>query len=92
MSEDQTEDQTDIEEYRDVDREAADEYSRLVLKRIGCESEDLECPRERSEMTPCLARDGGCVIVWRFRKPICVGCEADLHELIEKEKALQARA
>ncbi len=46
----------------------------------------IECPRARSSMTPCVARDGrlalddGCDLPRRERQ--CVGCGGDPRELL----------
>ncbi len=68
----------------------ADEFRDLVKKRTGLSGSALVCPHEKSEMTPCLARDGHIVLVQQFRSwenPICVGCEYALLPLLEAEKA-----
>lgn len=69
--------------------EAADEFKRLVAKRTGLTPQQLVCPREKSDMTPCLARDGHLVVVFTSAnpdRPICVGCETDLMARLEEEK------
>lgn len=58
--------------------EIADEFKRLVHQRTGIDPRDLVCPREKSSMTPCVARDGATVVVGHG---ICVGCEADVRQL-----------
>lgn len=40
------------------DERKADKFRDWVLKRTGLEASDLQCPREQSAMTPCVARDG----------------------------------
>jgi uncharacterized protein YhfF len=65
----------------------ADEYKTLVLARTKLTPDVLECPREKSEMTPCLARDGRLVVVLDASDhPICVGCETSLERLIDQER------
>jgi hypothetical protein len=65
----------------------ADEFRRLVLARTGLTPKTLTCPREKSEMTPCVARDGRLAVAHTFRHtPICVGCEARLELLVEGER------
>jgi hypothetical protein len=66
----------------------ADEFKQLIFKRTGLSGQALVCPREKSDMTPCLARDGRLVVVFdSFGKPICVGCETRLIPQLEKERA-----
>lgn len=71
----------------EADNRLAEEFKAMVLKRTGLAPQDLSCPRERSDMTPCLARDGACVIAYVHASPSCVGCGADLRELHAAEKA-----
>lgn len=74
--------------------ELGDAFRDAVLKRTGLTAEDLKCPRERSFMTPCVARDGGvCVIGISYAPggkeyPSCVGCECDIEKLLAKERSL----
>ena len=68
------------------DEQHADDFTELVLKRTGLTRGELKCPREKSDMTPCLARDGHLVVVYSHGEPICVGCEAKLNELLAKER------
>jgi hypothetical protein len=63
-----------------------DELRDLVLARTGLKREDLQCPREKSEMTPCVARDGDSAMTMAGLMPICVGCEASVTELLVSEK------
>lgn len=65
-------------------REAADELSRLVMARVGVtDRNELSCPREKSFMTPCVARDGGITVA---DDGDCVGCGARPSELLATEK------
>ena len=65
----------------------ADELKRLVFKRTGLDPENLMCPREKSAMTPCAARDGKLVaIVDSHGNALCVGCEAHLQQLVDRER------
>lgn len=65
-----------------------DEYRDRVFRRTGLKGWRLECPRQKSDMTPCIAHDGGmCVVLTSRREPICVGCEADVVPLLEAERA-----
>jgi hypothetical protein len=71
-----------------ADYAAADEYRQLIFTRTGLAHTELVCPREKSEMTPCIARDGELALCsTSFGKPICVGCEHGLYSLLEKERA-----
>jgi hypothetical protein len=66
----------------------ADEYRGRILRRTGLKREELCCPREKSDMTPCVARDGGlAVCLLRGVTPACVGCEWTLKGLNAKEDA-----
>jgi len=40
---------------------------------------EIECPRAKSFMTPCIARDGHLALSTptRGRPPVCVGCGVD---------------
>ena len=65
----------------------ADELRDLIFKRTGLKPEQLVCPREQSAMTPCVARDGSLAVCERLGVPeICVGCEANVRGLLEREK------
>lgn len=67
----------------------ADQYSTLVLARTGLTRELLACPRERSDMTPCIARDGHVAVAWTSRQvAICVGCEYGVARLLEREEGV----
>lgn len=62
-----------------------DELKDLVLKRTGLKEHELECPREKSELTPCVCRDGDCAMTEDFH---CVGCGASVPNLIATEITL----
>ena len=65
----------------------AEEFKTFILARTGLKAEQLVCPREKSDMTPCAARDGRLVAVLdSFDHPICVGCEAHIDALLERAK------
>lgn len=69
----------------------AEEFKDLVLRRTGIQPEDLSCPREKSDMTPCAARDGHLVAVLNSRAhPLCVGCGHSLVRLVEEERTKHA--
>ena len=62
----------------------ADHYRDLVLVRTGLKPSEIICPREKSDMTPCVARDGGLAASddgW------CVGCDKGLRGLVDREEA-----
>lgn len=64
----------------------ADELSVMVLKRTGLRPQKLICPREKSEMTPCVVRDGRLAAVDDdYHGPICIGCERGLQRLLDAE-------
>lgn len=61
----------------------ADELRDLIFARTGLTPEQLVCPREKSAMTPCVARDGALAVAGA----VCVGCERSVASLLEKERA-----
>jgi hypothetical protein len=61
-------------------------YRDMVIKRTGLKDEDLVCPREKSFMTPCVARDGDCAMT---NNECCVGCNVSVAELIKLEREKQ---
>ena len=66
----------------------ADELRYLVSKRTGLKSTELQCPREKSAYTPCVARDGSNAVCERFGVPdICAGCEHSVDALLRRELA-----
>jgi hypothetical protein len=67
------------QDYADADALAA-----AVTARTGLKGEDLVCPRERSEMTPCVARDGRLAVCGGA---LCVGCEHAVAGLLAEERA-----
>lgn len=69
----------------DPEQTAADGLRMLVMKRIGVRhSRELECPREKSEMTPCVARDGAYAVA---DDGVCVGCGQRPSELLADERS-----
>lgn len=62
------------------------ELRELVLARTGLRPSELVCPREKSAMTPCVARDGGVAVVEIYGRPACVGCEAMIDILLDAMK------
>lgn len=67
--------------------ELADEYKQLVYQRTKIRREDLVCPRARSFMTPCIARDGKQAVSEMPIPQACVGCGHSIESLLEEEKA-----
>jgi len=68
----------------------ADELKGLVAARTGLAPDKLRCPRERSEMTPCVARDGRLAVCegrYRSGDGLCVGCERGVATLLMDERA-----
>ncbi len=60
------------------------ELMEMVLKRTGLKASELQCPREKSDMTPCVARDGDLAMSNDFH---CVGCGVSVNSILEGEKA-----
>lgn len=54
-----------------------------VFARTGLKTEDLMCPHEKSEATPCVARDGATACTGNG---CCVGCGLAVTDLLEDEK------
>jgi hypothetical protein len=65
----------------------ANVYKALVARRTGLKGSALVCPREKSAMTPCVARDGQLAVC---HPGLCVGCEADVGQLLRAEEAKHA--
>jgi hypothetical protein len=68
----------------------ADELKRLVAARTGLAPDKLRCPRERSDMTPCVARDGRLAVCegrYGSSRGLCVGCEHGVATLLIAERA-----
>jgi len=59
------------------------EYRDLVMKRTGLKKEELECPREQSAVTPCVARDGDLAMTDDGK---CAGCGHSVLDLVIKER------
>jgi hypothetical protein len=61
----------------------ADELKALIFARTSLRGSDLVCPREKSEMTPCIARDGHLAVAFTSTGfALCVGCEAGVKRLL----------
>ena len=64
----------------------AEQLKQAVFARTKIPKNQLQCPREKSDMTPCAARDGHLVAVLdSWGNPLCVGCEHRLDHLLAKE-------
>lgn len=61
----------------------ADQLKELIAKRTGLKPEELVCPREKSSMTPCIARDGDLAML---DDKTCVGCGCSVIDQLEAEK------
>lgn len=58
-----------------------------IYRRTRLKPSELVCPRERSAMTPCVARDGKLAVAMKYHNhPICVGCEYRICELVNMEQ------
>lgn len=65
----------------------ADEFRAWVLRRTGLAPDELKCPREKSAMTPCIARDGQLAVgVIGVDEEICIGCERRVAGLFDEER------
>ena len=64
----------------------ADGLRDLIRQRTGLASGELVCPREKSAMTPCIARDGGLAVTLAIHGGICVGCERTTASLLDAER------
>ena len=61
--------------------EAADQLSRLVMTKVGAETpSEVDCPRAKTFMTPCVARDGGLAVA---DDHLCVGCRRRPTDLLK---------
>lgn len=76
------EDMRHFNSYINTKYELADQYSRSVLARTGLKPDELVCPREKSEMTPCVVRDGSKALACDNH---CVGCDERIETLWNKE-------
>lgn len=65
----------------------ADQLVKLIRRRLKLRPDHICCPRERSEMTPCAARDGSCAVATGHGQDKCVGCGTCVAELLDTEKA-----
>lgn len=66
---------------------AAELCKQLIGQRTHLTPQQLQCPREKSDMTPCIARDGELAVAGsRFTSWVCVGCGQDIDQLLQKEQ------
>ena len=70
---------------------AADKYKALIYKRTGIKPDELQCPREKTEMTPCIARDGSLAVASGSLGDVCVGCERGVLYLLREEEKKHMR-
>jgi len=71
-----------------ADYKLANEYRDAVFRRTGIERHELECPRENSFMTPCVARDGESAVAFTpAGRAVCAGCECGVNDLYTEEMA-----
>jgi hypothetical protein len=69
------------------ERDAADELCTLVMRRIGVtRASELQCPREKTFMTPCVARDAHTACL---DDGACVGCGELPSALLAVERTMQ---
>ena len=62
----------------------ANELKEIVIQRTGLRGKEIVCPREQSEMTPCVCRDGDLAA---SKDGHCIGCGANVVSLLEVEQA-----
>lgn len=62
----------------------ADQLKSMIHARTGLEPRELRCPREKTFMTPCIARDGQTAVTVGG---LCVGCERSVESLHTEETA-----
>ena len=60
-----------------------DQLPTLIKERLGlAHFEEIRCPRARSSMTPCVAKDGSCAAA---DDGTCVGCGQLCREILSAE-------
>lgn len=62
----------------------ADMLRQIVYDRTRIAPQELACPRERSDMTPCIVRDGQLAVA-DGAVEVCVGCGAKAQDLLDEE-------
>ena len=68
---------------------AADRLTSLVMEKVGAKDRnEVQCPREKSFMTPCVARDGHTAVA---DDGVCVGCGHDPIVLLGEARDRAAR-
>lgn len=67
---------------------AADRFKALIFVRTQIPTHILVCPREKSDMTPCIARDGQLAVCFNSlsHTALCVGCEQSVNRLLHEEE------
>jgi len=65
----------------------ADVVKSLVAKRTRTPSYILQCPRVKSDITPCIIKDGRLAVVFIQDVALCVGCEIKVEQLLDEEHA-----
>lgn len=63
-------------------------YAARITERTGLRDSEVQCPREKSFSTPCVARDGGLAVTLAIHGGICVGFERTVGSLLNAERAL----
>lgn len=77
------------EQLKDLDDfQKAELVKNMIFKRTGIPSKDLDCPRAKSEMTPCIAKDGESACT---KDGICVGCGMEVEKLYYVEKSQEKK-
>lgn len=71
------------------DYESADKLRDSIAARTGLIGIYLQCPREKSSSTPCIARDGQAAVAFGYWA-VCAGCDASLRSLIQTEESMSA--
>ncbi len=72
----------------DIAFAAANRLKAKIAKRTGLKPEELQCPREASSMTPCIARDGQLAVAFGIGSSgLCVGCGKGVFHLLGEEDA-----
>jgi len=70
-----------------------DKLAYLISLRTGLEPAEIQCPREQSDMTPCVCRDGRNAAVddGEIMNGLCVGCGASVSEMLAEEEKKHRR-
>ena len=74
-----------------IAKQNADRLKTLIATRLNCSPGNVKCSRAKSEMTLCIARDGGLAVCEDAHGAhLCVGCGRGVAALLEKETARHA--